>query len=450
MTRVGRMVLKSSETDDISPEDGIILGRALAMDHTKVVVARDLSHSSAMMADAVIAGLLFQGADVVDMGVLSAPATAMCASAGDCAVYIAGRQNMMSGYYLMNTDGSLFTDQQVRHLDMVFQKPPVPPDHTGIGRYTVRSGVTEEYNERIVDLLRGDIRCPVIADCVCGTASDSLPQILNSLGADVMTINAQKDPGYIGTTDRTNASDRLRDMVVNSPGSIGMRVNGIGTLAEIVDEKGIMLPADQVFALIILYLRPRTVAVTVSATSLIEDVFLHSAGIRIDTSFPEPPESEKKLIRTDDSAAAICEAVADGADLGYYHGSIVFGGGTAIGDGIRAAAVIGQMAGDNSLHSVSETLPRYMRDSDEYACTLDAETFRREFEKVSADLKDRTTRYGGVYRVSLDGGWFAIRHRTRLDGGCSIDTVAESDDRAYLVGLMEMAGALAEAVLRAQ
>lgn len=450
MTRVGKMVLKSSQTDDTSPEDGIILGRALAMDHSKVVVARDLSHSSAMMADAVISGLLFQGADVVDMGVLSAPATAMCASGGECAVYIAGRHRMMSGYYLMNKDGSLFTDQQVRHLDIVFQKPPEPPDHTGLGRYTVRNGVTEEYNERVIDLLRGDIRCPIIADCVCGTASDSLPQILNSLGADVMTINAQKDPGYVGIADRSTVSDRLKDMVVNNPGSIGIRVNGIGTLAEIVDEKGVMLPAEQVFALIILYMRPRAIAVTVSAPSVIEEVFLHGTGIHVDTPFPEPDESEKAIVRTDDSAAAVCEAVAEGADLGYYHGSIVFGGGAVIGDGIRTAAIIGQMAGDNSLHGISASLPRYLRDYREYPCTLSADAFRREFEKASADLKDRTTGYGSMYRVTMESGWFVVRHRARLEGGFSIDATAESDDRAYLAGLMEMADDLVQDVLRAQ
>lgn len=447
MTRIGRMVLKSSATDDTKPEDGIILGKSLAMDHRKVIVARDAAHSSAMMACAVTAGLLFQGADVVDMGILSAPAAAMCASYGDCAVYIAGRQNMISGYYLMNRDGSLFTDQQVRHLDIYFQSPPVPPDHTGLGRYTVRNGVTEEYNQRIVDLLRGDIRCPIIADCVCGTASESLPQILNRLGADVMTVDAQRDPGFTGPSDGKDSIGRLEEMVANSPGSIGIRVNGIGTLAEIVDEKGSLLPMEKVFALIVLYMRPKSIAVTVSSPSLIEEVFLHGCDTDVETPFPERPEKDRSIVLTDDSAAAVCEAVVDGADLGYYHGSIVFGGGAAFGDGVRAAAVIGQMAGDNSLHAVSECLPTYLREEKARSCDMDAETFRRAFEKASADLKDRITKHGNVFRATFDSGWFIVKHRARLEGGFEIDTAAESDDRAYLACLTEMADSLVDAIV---
>ena len=58
MTQIGRVVLKSSRTENLKPEDGIILGRALAMDHKKVLVGRDSSSSSAMMANSVISGLL--------------------------------------------------------------------------------------------------------------------------------------------------------------------------------------------------------------------------------------------------------------------------------------------------------------------------------------------------------------------------------------------------------
>ena len=77
MTQIGRMVLKSSRTENIAPEDGIILGRALSMDCKRVAVARDTASSSCMMAGAVISGLLFQGVDVIDIGVVSAPAAAM-------------------------------------------------------------------------------------------------------------------------------------------------------------------------------------------------------------------------------------------------------------------------------------------------------------------------------------------------------------------------------------
>ena len=133
MTQIGRVVLKSSRTENLKPEDGITLGRALAMDHKKVLVGRDSSSSSAMMANSVISGLLFQGTDIIDAGIVSAPAVAMSSVKGDCTVYVAGRRDMVSGYYLLNPDGSMFRDDQIRHLDLFFQNPPArPTQFTGI------------------------------------------------------------------------------------------------------------------------------------------------------------------------------------------------------------------------------------------------------------------------------------------------------------------------------
>lgn len=450
MNSTGRIVLKSSPSEDLTPEDGVILGRALAMDHRRVVVSHDLMRSSPMMAEAVTSGLLSQGADVIDLGTVSAPAAARCARLGDCSVYVAGRAGMTSGYYLMNPDGGLFSDEQVRHLDMVFQNPPAAPDHGGLGRYSSRAGASDDYNEGIVRMFPGGAKCSVVVDCRCGTASDSLPQILNSLGADVLTINAQRDPDF---TPCEGAEDgpgtRSLEMIVEAdPGSIGIRVNSIGTAVEVIDEHGEPVPMEKVFALLIMYFRPRSVAVTADMTSLIEDALAGTTGAEIATPF-EGPQGGGSLILTSDSAAEVCDAVTEGADMGYYHGSIVFAGGASIGDGIRAAAAVVQVAGDNSLHALAGSLPEYLRETRDYECDMKADAFRRAVEECIGQMADRCHQYGNAFRITMDGGWFMIRHVSREDG-TGIEVLAESRDKAYVVGLMEMAGEIVERVLRLQ
>ena len=169
--------------------------------------------------------------------------------------------------------------------------------------------------------------------------------------------------------------------------------------------------------------------------------------VEISTPFEEPPE--RSAVMTQDSAAAICEAVASGADLGYYHGSIVFGGGAAIGDGVRTAAAIAKMAGGNSLHSVTERLPSYIRDSRTYECQMRPDVFRRAVEENLGQVAGRTSQYGSEFRVSMDGGWFLVR--LRQDGEEQVvETIAESQDMAYVIGLMEMADELVQRVLRAE
>lgn len=443
MTQIGRVVLKSSRTENLKPEDGIILGRALAMDHGKVLVARDSSSSSTMMANAVIAGLLFQGADVQDLGVISAPAAAMGSIRGDCTIYVAGRQGMVSGYFLLNPDGSMFRDEQIRHLDLFFQNPPARPSHEKLGRYTLRDGITEDFNRKIASMFKGDTKCTVFLDCRCGTASDSIPQILNKLGADIVTIDAQRDTDYLGSSE---GCDRLMDIVAKNPGCIGIRINRAGTAIEVIDETGRLLPMETVFALLVLYLRPPSIALPVNSSSLMEDVFENGIQSEIETPFPEA--ESRKTVLTRDNASAVCEAMIAGTDLGYYHGSILFGGEAAIGDGIRAAAVIAQMAGSNSLHRLADLMPEYLRVEKSVDCGFKAEMFRHLFEDNAKGLAGKWTQYGDSFRIVMDSGWFMLSHVNRAEGNTQIIVTAESKDRAYLAGLMEIADGLTDAIIR--
>ncbi len=448
MSRIGKMILESSSAENVTPEDGLILGKALAMNYRKVVVARDLSRSGPMMADAVISGLLFQGADVIDAGVLSAPAAAMYSSSGDCAVYVSGGWGLTEGYHLMNPDGSMFRDEQIRRLDKVFRTPPAPPAHEDLGTYSVRNGIVEEYNKRIAEKIGDELECSIILDCGCGTASDSLPQILNEFGAEVLALNAQKDPDHVCQQDSSEGDglQRLRNIMADSTGSIGIRVDGTGTSITVIDESGRTLSQERLFAMLVLYLRPASVAVPLTVASLITDAFRGDVDADVDSPCELPPEDRSPTF-TEDDLAAVCQAVGDGAALGYCDGTIVFGDGPAVGDGIRTAVAVARMAGSNSLRGLADSFPAYLREEKDIPCELKADEFRRSFEELIGGLADRCSKYGDGYRVSMDDGWFVVRHAVH-DDGARLEIVAESKDRAYLAGLMEMAENLAEGTMR--
>ena len=52
MPLADRIVLRSSPTEDTTPDMGMLLGHALAMDYKRIVVARDQMRSSSMMKEA--------------------------------------------------------------------------------------------------------------------------------------------------------------------------------------------------------------------------------------------------------------------------------------------------------------------------------------------------------------------------------------------------------------
>ena len=451
MAQANRILLRSSPAEDTGPEMGILLGHALAMDHRKVVVGTDLMRSSSMMKAALVAGLTSSGADVLDVGIVSCPALAFAASEGDCAVYVTEYRGyeMISGYLLMNTNGSLFRKEQLRHLEMYLVDPPKLPESGNLGHVHTIYGAVDRYNSKLMSLLPEKAECAIVIDCNCGPVSDSAPQILNSMGVDVLTLNAQRDLDYRSgeMDDHGICSDEVRRQVESSPGSIGIAMNKAGTMASILDERGRELTPEQVFALTVMFLRPKSIAVPIDTTMLVDDAF-HGrldGGEDPDTDLSD---GETGLVRTTIGAAAVCEAVASGAELGFYDGGIMYGNLSMMPDGIQTAAVIAGMAGNNSINQIVDGFPEYLRNSTAIDCPCSAEAFAREMEARIQDVEGTRTVRGDAWRVDMEGGWYLIRLARCPD--LSVEIIAESRDKAYLIGLMEIAGDLVGECVRSQ
>lgn len=446
MSQPDRIVLRSSPSEDVTPEMGVLLGHALAMDCKKVVVGMDLMRSSPMMKEALVAGLLSSGANVIDAGVTSCPALALAASYGDCAVYVTEYRGygMNSGYLLINQNGSMFRKEQIRHLNKYLIDPPELPGHGGLGHVVEYHGALRNYNEKLKSLSSENAECSIVLDCSCGPVADSAPQALNRMGAELLTINGQRDPDFVsGEMDEHGiCSDNVLKQMESETGYIGFAMNKIGTMTAVIDEKGRELRPDQVFALTIMFLKPERIAVPIDTTMLVFDAF-HG---RLDD---DPPTEERGGLEiTDIGVAAVCEAVSAGADLGYYDGGIIYGDVSLMPDGIRTATVIAGIAGGNSINRIIDGFPEYLRDRIAVECPCDKDLFKRKIEELLPDMEGRKVIRDGTWRVDMDGGWYLVRLVKNPD--LSVEVTAESRDRAYLVGLMEIARDLVNECLRGQ
>ncbi len=452
MSQIERLLLRSSSSEDTSPEMGVLLGHALAMDYKTVVIAKDFMKSSTMMKEALVSGILSSGSDVIDLGCTTAPATAMAAKMGDCAVYVSEHRDygMISGYLLINTDGSLFRRDQIRHLNKILSDRPPMPDYRHLGTRIHKSFATEEYNERIISLFEEGVGASVVLDCGCGTASESAPQILNAIGIDVITINAQIDQNYMSRpilADDTELGD-LEEFVNKESGYIGIAMNKIGTLVTLVDENGRHVDRDKMLALMIMYLRPKKIVVPVDITTLIEDALFGRIDCEVSTPHPENDPSEIELVLTNCNAGAVCSGVADsGAELGYYDGGVVFGDISMMADGIYTAAILAQLSRDNSINKIIDGFPEYYRDSEILHIECGRDEFTRMIHERIQFIRAEEVIERDGWKANMGEGWFIVRFADEDD---SVEIVAESKDRAYLVGLMEIAGDLVDRCSKGQ
>ena len=445
------MILMSSPSENITPEMGMVIGHALAMDYRRIVVAMDLMKSSCMMKEALIAGIMSSGADVIDIGVASGPVAAMAASKGDCAVYVTEYRSdeMTSGYVLINPDGSLFRKEQIRHLEKYTEYPPELPESGNLGHVFKYYNAVAEYNSKLMSLLTPGANCSIILDCECGPVAHSAPQVLTHMGADVLTINAQWDPmrKFDEVMDLGQSPGDVMRLVGSNPGSIGIALNRIGTMMAVVDEKGRMIDYYKVIALIVMYLKPSKIAVPLHVPSVIMDAFNGELdGLMEDA----PHQAERKLetVMTAMNIGSVCEAVSEGAEVGVYETGMIFGNISTMPDGIQAAAIISSIARSNSLNKIVDAFPDYHRQTKRLECGCDPEVFAHAVPEKIEDLDGTWMSRGESWRVDMKEGWFLVELKRSQPP--MLEVVAESKDRAYLIGLMEIAEDLIDSCCRYQ
>ena len=447
MERPDKLLLRSSSSEDVTPEMGLILGHALALDYKKVVIGMDLMKSSPMMKNALVSGLVSSGTDVIDVGIVSAPALALAAKMGDCAVYITEfRQlDLISGFVLLNNDGSFFGQEQIRHLNRIFETTYKKPDYKSLGSIREYYLATQDYNRKALSLISEKAGGSIVLNCNCGTASDSAPQIMNMIGADVISINGQKDRNYISDSLSTKEADthHMKALVEASAGSTGISLNRIGTQLRVFDETGTPLTDEQVLAILVLYLKPTKVVVPMNMTKFIEDAFRGNIDVEINSPNPAPDAEKTEFIYARPDITGIRKAMIESsADIGYYKGGFIFSAISLTPDAILASEYLALFSGSNNVGSIVRSFPEYFSESKSYKISCGHEDFIRMMNTNLPEVSPIKITEDECWRVEMTGGSFYVTfNRDQED---TVDVLAESNDKVYLVSLVEVIDGLME------
>jgi len=447
MEQNDRLLLRSSPSEDTTPEMGILLGHALASKFKKVVVGMDLMKSSPMMMGAVMAGLVSSGVDVVDIGFVSAPVACYAARKGDCCVYVTEfrQRDLVSGYLLIGSDGSYMDNDTIRQLDRVITEGYTLPEYKSIGSVKKYYNATMDYNNRLLSLLKDTGGGSVILDCNCGTATDSAPQILNSIGTDIISINAQKDRNFMSNSLSTKEADikQMRALVEANTGSIGISLNRVGSLMRVFDENGNPVSDEHVLALLILYLKPSRIVVPMNMSGFIEDVFRGKTGLHVNTPREDADAEKMKIVYVRPNASSVHKAMmVNEADIGYYDGGFVFRDVSLGADAIYASVLLSQFSGSNSMRDKLGEFQEYYTENKDYkiACTHD--DFIRMMNQNSGDVSPTTFYDSGWWRINMPGGSFSVSFEDETSD--IVKVTAESNDKLYLISMIEVIDGLME------
>jgi len=441
MNNVPALTIRSIMDDDMTAEKAIRIGRMIGRSYKTACIGSDTNPSSRMIKNALISGLLSTGACVEDADIAPAPAVALASKSSECMLMVVepNEQGIISKIYIMNSDGSVFTKEQLRQMIMDGMADKPLPEYKDVGKLRLCDSVDEDYNRVISEKYGKGIDVPIILDCGCGCTSVCAPQIMASIGADLMTINAQHDPRYSPRPPGVSAHDvsSLAELVNLELGSIGIAFNGDGTRLALIDEKGSYVEPENVLALLLMYLKPQTLVVPSNASAVVDDAFrgIIGEGVHSDSK----PRSGRRIIRADDNLESVTAAIKkNGAEMGAMtDGTFIFPDVTLCPDAINAAVILAKMSRENSISNLLSSFPKYIVLRDSIYSPGSAEVFNRKFNDRMKEFDETEIWEIDCGRVGMSGGWFAISRTT--DKSEYINVIAEAKDKAYAVSMMEFA-----------
>ena len=346
--RFGTDGVRGPANEVITAEVALALGRATvrAFPTREVLVGRDTRHSGPMLAHAVAAGVMAEGADAVLLDVVPTPAVAATSAARDVpGVMISASHNPFAdnGLKVFGPGGrKLGDDEQTtveREIAVLLGDGP-HPGPGGAGTGTVRhdpaaladyaAGVVAATEGRRLDGLR------LVVDCANGSNSVVGPEVLEALGAEVTVVGAAPDGTNINDGCGSTHPELLAETVRTSGADLGVAFDGDADRLIAVDQTGAIVDGDQLIALAALDLRARgrlrhdTVGVTVM-TNLGFRQAMQAAGIEVvDTAVGD---------------RYVLEALTDGGFSlgGEQSGHIIFGDLATTGDGLLSAVVLSDL-----------------------------------------------------------------------------------------------------------
>lgn len=244
--------------EDLTHELAMKVGEASAYvlgkkDELVVLVGRDTRISGQMLASALSAGLMSQGAKVIDLGVVPTPAVSYLvkkykASMG-AMISASHNPSEYNGIKLFDGEGFKLPDATENEIEKYLLGKAVPTT-TKVGTYEICDRAIDDYTDYIVKTAKNiskDIK--IVVDCANGSASTTAPILFDKLGLDVVLMNYEYDGYNINDKAGSTHLDGLIKKVKKLNAAVGIAYDGDADRCLMIDENGELVDGDQIMAI---------------------------------------------------------------------------------------------------------------------------------------------------------------------------------------------------------
>ena len=230
----------------------------------RVVIGKDTRLSGYMLEQAMSAGFISMGMDVILIGPIPTPGIAKLTRSlrADVGVMISASHNPYqdNGIKLFGPDGYKLADEiEARIEDKIDQdlsgELVAPEDLGKANRLDDALGRYIESLKRSIPQ-RGSLEgLKVVVDCAHGAAYKVAPQVLWEMEADVISIGNTPDGRNINDGYGATETGKLQEAVVDNGADIGIALDGDADRLIMVDEKGNKIDGDQLMGALALWMK---------------------------------------------------------------------------------------------------------------------------------------------------------------------------------------------------
>ena len=245
---------------EVTCELALNVGKSLAHylgNKGTVVLGYDTRTTNEMLDQAICAGLLESGIDVIKIGMVPTPLVGYATEKldGDAGIMLTASHNpsQYNGIKLWNKNGMAYTSKQEEMIEEIYaNKNYESVTWDKVGSISYNEEIKRQYVDDLLDLVDIKQGLKVVIDCASGAGSEISPLVFRMAGCEVTTLNSQPDGFFPGRNPEPNADNlsNLMKTVVAIGADLGIAHDGDADRMITVDENGEISPFDSLLALI--------------------------------------------------------------------------------------------------------------------------------------------------------------------------------------------------------
>lgn len=244
--------------EDLTKELAMKVGSAAAYvlgkdKEVTVLIGRDTRISGQMLLSALSAGLMSQGARVIDLGIVPTPAVSYLVKkyGATMGAMISASHNPSeyNGIKLFDNNGFKLPDGTENEIEKYLLGKSIPNSNK-IGTYEISDNAIEDYTDYVASTsqnINKDLK--IVVDCANGSASTTAKILFDKLGLAPIIINNEFDGYNINKDAGSTHLEGLSAKVLELKADVGIAFDGDADRCLMIDEQGNEIDGDQIMAI---------------------------------------------------------------------------------------------------------------------------------------------------------------------------------------------------------